>query len=273
MEELDPYKVFKVQRNFDVDVVKAKYKRLCLKIHPDRNPGRDTTKLFQAISFCYQRLLEDYVARLSNKPHIDLKKASNNYLKEQSRAVRTTDGKFDVGKFNSLFSSHRLDDANDVGYEEWMKNTTAQNAAEEERKRAAVQLYRPQHMHTMDPNQAYELGTTSVQDFSRPVCMDSLGRRQRGLPYTDYRVAHTTTRLVEEENVEFKEYKNVQELEVERANVSYSMTAAEEARELREKKREAAREKAKMIAQQARDRQSFDQYDKIHMLMLGSGPN
>jgi curved DNA-binding protein CbpA len=269
MEDLDPYKVFKVPRNFAIEDVKAKYKRLSLKLHPDRNPTTDTTRAFQAVSYCYQRLLEDYVARVSDRQHNDLKQAATAYYEPRQSTEMSEPQKFDLHKFNQVFSNHRIDDPNDVGYGEWMAKTPAERAAEEERKRTSVQMYRPMHLHTMDPNQAYELGTVAVNDFSRPVCFDSLGRRQKGLAYTDYRVAHTTTQLVDEARVQHREYKSVDDLETERANISYSMTEQDAAREHKERRREAARERAKVLAQQERDRIASDQYARLHKIMIG----
>lgn len=266
--DLDPYAVFKVARNFDVEAVKAKYKRFCMKIHPDRNPGKDTTKLFQAISQCYQRLLEDYVARLPDKTHSQLKEAYA-HPQDTSDCKRNTES-FDVDKFNTVFSSHRLHDANDVGYSDWMKHTTGregEKAKDEEKKRAAVQLYRPQYSHTMDPQQAFELGTVSINDFSRPVCMDSLGRRTRGLSYTDYRLAHTTTQLADPLQC-VDQHRSIHELEAERAKVNYQMSDEDLVKERRERKKEISREKAKIIQQQMRDQQSFEHYEKVNRMMI-----
>jgi len=45
----DYYMVLGVGQNAPIELIIASYKRLALKLHPDRNPTHDTTKDFQLV--------------------------------------------------------------------------------------------------------------------------------------------------------------------------------------------------------------------------------
>jgi len=45
----DYYKMLEVHQNADLGLITKSYRRLALKLHPDRNPGRDSTKAFQEV--------------------------------------------------------------------------------------------------------------------------------------------------------------------------------------------------------------------------------
>lgn len=49
----DYYLVLEVQQTATSDVITRSYRRLALKLHPDRNPDQDTTKAFQLVSHSY----------------------------------------------------------------------------------------------------------------------------------------------------------------------------------------------------------------------------
>ena len=217
IRSLDPYVVFKVDRNFSLDEVKQKYKRLARKLHPDKNAGDpECARLFMGISSCYQRLLEDYCARISDKQFHELKsefqqEQQQQQQKQQPRRQQhdgidasTSNakklGKFDLQKFNTIFSENRIGDAYDNGYSEWMKKNdpTKCNLKKPSNNQQIVQ-HRPKAIFMTDAN-AYELGVTRVQDFSKPFSMHigaAPGRNERRtVEYTDYRIAHTTGQLV-----------------------------------------------------------------------------
>lgn len=273
---LNPYTVFKVDRNFDINAVKSTYRRFALKLHPDRNKDPNAPRLFAAITQCYQKLLEDYCARLADVPHDQRRYTAQEYMQQNQPGTANTnvnlsDSKnFDLNNFNRVFSTHRLEDVHDHGYEAWMKESPAEQAENERKKReSALALHRPIAAHTMDPNSVYELGVTTVSDFSRPVCLDSLGRRSgKGLPYTDYRVAHTTTTMLADNPQNVQSYTSIEQLEVERSKIQYQMSEQDLAKSERERRRALAAENRRVETQQRRDQLAFEQYTKTHRLLL-----
>lgn len=45
----DYYKILGVERSAEHQVIVNSFRRLALKLHPDKNPGRDTTEAFQEV--------------------------------------------------------------------------------------------------------------------------------------------------------------------------------------------------------------------------------
>ena len=44
MDNIDPYKILQVDKNFTIDILKQKYKQLAIKLHPDK--GGDNEKVY-----------------------------------------------------------------------------------------------------------------------------------------------------------------------------------------------------------------------------------
>jgi hypothetical protein len=282
LQTLDPYKVFKVGPNFTLDEIKQKYRRLALKLHPDKNQGNpDAAQLFAAIQHCYQELLEQYCMRISDKQYSDLKNESQDFLRQQQQptdakrqapsagsGLRT---KFDVARFNELFMQHRVGDAYDDGYGEWMKQAPPEAQAMQKNQLA---VHRPNALF-MTPANTYELGVTRVQDYSKPCTVDMAatpGRGSRGIEYTDYRVAHTTSQLLAPSSSKTPartSYANVDQLEKERASMSHTMTPEECARYAAEQRKEAKREQRRQQALREQDQRMFSQYNRMHSLLAG----
>jgi hypothetical protein len=92
--------------------------------------------------------------------------------------------------------------------------------------------------------------------------------------YTDYRVAHTTSKLVDEAlAADRTEYTSIDHIKKARAKLTYTMSPEEAQREA---ERRAAQEEAEARRQAAcrnRDVDISDRYRQAHMAMLGYGPS
>ena len=54
-----PYDILGVSTNANKYEIKTAYRKMAMKFHPDKNPGVDTTALFQEIQAAYEMLRED----------------------------------------------------------------------------------------------------------------------------------------------------------------------------------------------------------------------
>jgi DNA-directed RNA polymerase beta subunit len=290
LQSLDPHQVFKVTHSYTLDEIKQKYRRFAIKLHPDKNSDPRAAQLFQAISFCYQQLLEEYCARMSDKQYHDLKKESEEFRETQrerqapppqqqkksrkagssTSGQKARGGKFDLEKFNQVFTDNKLEDVLDEGYGDWMQKNPAEEMTQQKiREQMQLSVSKPNASHTMDPTHAFELGMTRIDDFSK-MCTIDMSKKNRGIDYTDYRVAHTTNKLIDE-NTPFRQYDSIDHLEAERAKVTHNMTPDEYAEHLMEKKREEEYEIQRVALQKAYDERMFTQYNKINNMLMGSG--
>jgi hypothetical protein len=190
---------------------------------------------------------------------------------------------FDQDKFNRFFEDNKLsDEVYDAGYKEWMEkhevneapqfrgsfNSTGFNSHFE--KHAKVSRDTKQIMKYQEPEALVavkrlgftELGQDSIDDFSGE------NKSIKHLNYMDYKVAHTTSRIVDPSTVKQRQnFRNIQELEQARENVSYQMTeeeAAEYERRLRMQAKIDAQRKANL---RARDDRVGQHYERLNGLL------
>jgi curved DNA-binding protein CbpA len=142
---VDALRLFNIQANYSLDDLKAAYKKLAMKTHPDKPSGN--VEQFQLVTKCYLSLLEKYKARESDRPFNELKQASSVYLEDQSKSrmmnkqfhgKNTASGgahvdkdKFDLKLFNKIYEQNKLWDSNDDGYGGWFSSETAEEAPAE----------------------------------------------------------------------------------------------------------------------------------------------
>ena len=299
---LDPYKLFRVERNaYTLDQIKQKYRRLAMKLHPDKNPDPRAAQLFNTISMCYQQLLEEYAARMSDRQSHELKAESLQFAQSQARAATATTttaaaassasttgtrtsrsrrstnatpiGKndFDLTKFNKLFADNREEDPQlDSGYGDWMKNTPAEDRiAQEQHRKLQLQLHRqPQAAAAV---QTYELGGNAVVDYSTPVVAAS-GKKE--LQMYDYKIAHTTTKLMDDVNPQSyrQDFRSVDHLQTARASMPMHATAADMAAMAEQRRCEEAAEQMRIDRLKRQDQHSVERFSRLHQLMLGRAP-
>ena len=237
---MDPYKVLNVSRNFTLEELKSKYKLLALKVHPDKHSGSDY--LFKVVTHCYKLLLNEYNVRVSDKSFIDLKSESKAYRQETNTGSSVSKNKFDLGRFNKMFEDHRIPNIElDTGYSKWMETKVDRNLGQQKSKpnqkfsiddfnkrfdtvvidNTCKEVSKRQEPIGMDCKVSKlacsELGVKNVSDYS--------GGINKSLVYTDYKKAHTTTRLAPRS--QRKEYASIDDLERDRGNLKYEMSNRE----------------------------------------------
>ena len=93
---------------------------------------------------------------------------------------------------------------------------------------------------------------------------------QNELGYSDLKLAYTkTNNKVNPNNVKVKQYKNLDEYEQDRSNISFEMTPEQLRQSAIQKQREEEQERQRQYRIQQRDFMTENHYNSIHQKMIG----
>ena len=301
--DIDALRLFQLQKNYTLDELKVAYKKLAMKTHPDKTGGN--AEQFQLVTKCYMSLLEKYKNRESDKPFNDLRDGSKTYIEDQTRSRMTnkdmvsqsTDPKVDKNKFdnklfNKIYEQNKLWESGDDGYGDWLTSNEADEAPNEvfgnkfninifnttfedhkdklTSQSGAIQEFRePQELVSCSTGFTdIDIYARKVNDFSKPLPIAKGGKAD--LAYTDLKTAYTGRgAFIDPSKVEFKEYKNVDELKRDRSNIRYDMTPEQMRNYELKKRREIEEEEKRQDLIRQRDNVVTSTYGKIHEKMLG----
>lgn len=106
-----------------------------------------------------------------------------------------------------------------------------------------------------------DIGLSKVEDFS--------ANSDNSLNFTDYMKAYSNSHLIDPSLVKLRpEYKNIDEIEAERSNITYKMTEEEERKNKEKEKREKKKEIERLKYISRQDRRYNEQYNKVNTAML-----
>jgi curved DNA-binding protein CbpA len=242
---INPYKLLNVPENYNMDILKTAYKKAAFTAHPDKGGSE---YMFNIVTDCYKYLAKELKKRESDKLHFELKKEAQDSKQSTSNKQPNTlqdlfysGARFDQQKFNKFFDDNKFkEDMQEIGYQEWMakhniKETPKfkgggvsqfnehfeKNVKLTNQQKQLIKWQEPQPIVASNKLVFSELGKTSIDDFSGE------NRTMKELNYTDYKIAHTTSRIIDPTTVKRQNFANIQELERSRANVQYQMSDKE----------------------------------------------
>lgn len=302
--KIDPLKILNLPKQYTAEMLKESYKKLALKAHPDKGGSE---YLFKLLTECYRYLANDLKKRQSDKQFNELKQdflnelhkqpakpkhSSNNHHKSAQEPDQNSikqlfykGSRFDRDKFNKFFTDNKLtDDREEQGYHEWMAqndikeapqyrgsfNTNGfnqhfnQHAQTQSNHKQIVKYQEPEAMVTCKKLGFTELGQEKIDDYSGE------NKSMKNLNYMDYKVAHTTSRIVDPSLKPREDFQNIQALETSRANVSYQMSEDEYAAYMRKKRLQEKEEEKRKSIQDAYDNKIQQHYMKINGLLTMS---
>lgn len=284
----DPYKVLGLNRNFNMEQLKKAYKVKALETHPDRG-GNDM--LFTEVTKAYFSLLEELKKQEQDKQFMDLRSNSRDYMAQQTsqnkQNVKMNSENFNVRVFNQIFEENRLDDPNDAGYDAWLKDSSVKEPPKVFSSKFNIDVFNStfdnwkaenddgknqQIMRRDDPDALVsyrsktsfaELGSDTPNNFSKA------DPNSRSLGYSDLKQAYSNQDLININTANVrKSYRNIDEYERVRANISYEMSREEMEMEEMKRQQEIEREENRQRRLQERDQMAFDNYNRVHQMML-----
>ena len=302
--DIDALRLFQLQKNYTIDDLKSAYKKLAMKTHPDKQGG--SSEQFQLVTKCYMSLLEKYKNRESDKPFNDLRTGSKSYIEDQQKSrmknkdmISSSDSsekidktKFDNKLFNKIYEQNKLWESGDDGYGDWFTSNKSDEPPEEvfgnkfninvfnstfedykeklTSQSGAIQEYKdPQELVSGSTGFTdIDIYARKINDFSKPLPVAKGGKND--LAYTDLKTAYTNKgAFIDPNSVEYKEYKNVDELKRDRSNIRYVMTPEQMRDYELKKRREIEEEEKRQDLIRQRDNVVSSTYGKIHEKMLG----
>jgi curved DNA-binding protein CbpA len=277
IDGVDPMKVLGLQPNFTLDELKNAYKRVALTAHPDRGGSK---YLFNLVSACYKQLRDTLQYKL---PH-EMKQTYKEEVKQQVTPSMTAD-KFDVDRFNKIFSEHH--EVERTGYDDFLKKTkpidepkdlfkgkkvsanTFNEVFDKYAKTASSQTHiskykDPEPLSLSTKIGFSDIGMTAIDDYSGD------NRTNKNLNFMDLKVAHTTGRLIDPNIVKARQsFKSLEDVQKHRVNISLNMSDDEKRyheNALREKEIEE-RKRLQYIRDQ--DIRNAEKYSKLNYHIHG----
>lgn len=285
-KKVDPYKVLNISKQFTLEQLKEAYKAMALKVHPDKGGSE---YLFKLVTLCYKTLVKEFHAKTNDKQFHELKGAFQKYstLNQPKTHVdlSVASKSFNIDKFNRVFDENKVESVDDSGYNDFLKSTPAideptriikkfnkdsfneifdKYTSKQQPNKYLVKYKEPEPVMASKKIAFTEIGASSIDDFSGD------NTSKKNLNYMDLKIAHTTSRIVDPNTVNRrKEYKSLDDFEADRSAISFNLS--EEDREYYEKMKriEELKEKQRLKNIIHSDRQSAEQFERLHKLMLG----
>jgi len=257
----------------------------------EKYKNRESDKPFNDLRDGSKSYIEDQVKSHMKNKDMSSNTRSSSYNKGNDLSEKIDKTKFDNKLFNKIYEQNKLWESGDDGYGDWFTseetdtptevfgnkfNINVFNSTFEDYKdkltsqTGAIQEFKdPQELVSSSTGFTdIDIYARKINDFSKPLPSGKGGKND--LAYTDLKTAYTTKgAFIDPNSVEYKEYKNVDELKRDRSNIRYVMTP-EQMREYELKKRREIEEEEKrqdLIRQ--RDNVVSKTYSKTHEKMLG----
>lgn len=234
---LNPYEVLEVNKNFTWDELKNAYKDTALLTHPDKETGNQI--IFNFVTECFKTLANEYKSRNSNKSFFELKNDFKHTVNNDNNDIPPpiTGANFNE-KFNKTFDMCRLDDENnDFGYGDIMVESSivrddfshsnlfnnskfdnnsfnkifVKNIKPSTTQSEIIKYKDPEPLILAKTINYTEIGAKKPDDYSSSAEKNT----KNNLIYTDYKLAYSNTRLVNDIDLakSIKDFKNLEEYE------------------------------------------------------------
>ena len=294
-DNVNALRLFQLNENYSMDELKTAYRKVALRTHPDRPNG--SKEKFQLVTKCYFSLIESLKRREQSKSFDRLRNDSRDYYTERAKygqrydsqrgqngMFNPNDKNFNSKLFNKVFEENKLYDPNDEGYEDWLKgtddtpqpqvfsnkfnidvfNNTFNDYKDSTSSTEIVEYKEPQAMVSCNKMSYTEIDQHGKKNYTKAA------EKQNELGYSDLKSAYTkTNNLVNPNTVKYKQYRDLDEYEQDRSNISFTMTPQQLREQAIQKQKEEEAERQRLQRIQQSDYMAENHYNSIHKRMLG----
>lgn len=280
-KEINPYKLMDLDQNCSLKDLEKKYKKIAIQVHPDRGGNNDA---FQALTKAYLSIKKDLEMKIQDKDFFSLKKNSQIHNNEDYDNAPLGKGeKFNNSIFNQIYEENKLENNNDIGYSNWIKNNTIANEKNNNKKELFNDKFNLSVFNSVF-NDNREIGKKNTQilkyDNPKPISNSNINfmeidtDEQKGftkenkdcnLFYTDYKEAMTNTNNITCNNLsENLKVRDIKSLKKERKNISFTQSPEEIRLNAIKKKEEKQKEYQRLERIKKRDQLISKQYLNIN---------
>ena len=280
-ENYDPWDILGLEYgDLDIQNIKKAYRKNALKYHPDK-AGPKYEHVFNIINQSYIYLLKK--SEESNEIEI---KTKRDVVKQEYEAMN--DGmvnmhidkdNFNINKFNEIFEKFRMDDENDNGYGDLLKNNDESNQPlfnskvsneifnehfnklKKKQSNALIEYDEPQSLDASGSLGAVELGGSYEGGFG--------SSQSSHLGFTDIKQAHYEENLlINPEQVKYKNYNSIDEYEHERSQISHKPNQEEKMKYIKIDNKKKLREQKRVELLREHDNRLKNNYHKINKKLI-----
>ena len=306
MDNFDPYEILGLTKRFTLEELKHNYKKVAKRVHPDRGGNEKLFKLvtlaykqlleiykLKKINKEFNELKSDFQEYTTNQDnqqrrHRDLHQQSNHRQKSRnSRGSHSSQSSHNLNQdfsdvFNRVYEDNKISNPYDNGYGNLMMESDASrpdidikrtvksmknfnqefdNTPISKNNKKIIKYRDPVALPSSIKSLKYtELGIDKINDFS--VEIDDLS-------CVDYKKAYSTQKLIDKNLVRQRSgYNDINGLEAERANISYTMSDEDYRKQAYLKKKEQLKELKRLERLQEMDMRNEQQFNKINNLMM-----
>lgn len=283
-DEYNPFDILQMNQTNDIKTVKKQYKKLALQNHPDKGGNPDN---FDKITKAYVYIVKLLDIKTPDK-QMDLINKGKEIEREQYENIHFNKKNFSNTRFNDMFTKFKRKDYNDDGYGKEMNNESIDdikniiNKSKMSGKKFSAELFNS--MFTEENNndeskmiiydepselisgnlQFTELDNRQINDFGS---FKDIRNTRNNLNFMDYKKAHKKSKLINE-NVKFKQYKNINELKSERSNINYKLSNEDKEKiKIKKRKQQEYDEQRKQRLREY-DNEWENQFNRINKIVI-----
>jgi curved DNA-binding protein CbpA len=243
----------------------------------------ESQKYYQSQSSSSSQYTNKTSQRQNN--HTKTRENTNEPSKESLQSHFYKGSRFDSNKFNKFFEQNKFQESDkDTGYEQWMKeqdvkeapqyrgsfsstnfnNHFDKNAKTQPNSKVIIKYVEPEALVATKSLGFTEIGEENTDDFSGE------NKSIKNLNYMDYRIAHTTSRIVDPSVVERQEFKDIKDLERSRGNISFTMNEQELLEYHKKKRQQEKLEEQRLHQLRNYDHKVQQHYERLNGLLTNA---
>ena len=271
---MNPYKFMKLDYDCSMSELRKKFRKLELRYPPDKlGDNKKFDMLKKSYQDIYLQLQEELSLQKKVRSCVKPKKYKTLNLNKQKKEMILNPKKFDNKKFNKIFNKFKIEDVEDMGYQNEMEKSSKNREDIYGLNKKKMKKFKQNKLVVFEDPSGYsnnqlqfkELGVKKRKNYNNNTTIKS--------SYQDYKDAFQN-KAISRENEYLKnnnlirgDYRNLDQLRNQRSRISHKMSQEDKIKvKLREKKEKIRERKRKMYLQQ-QDKEVEKRFNQLQNLI------